>query len=108
MKHTKAGPNVQERSSENEKVEQLVRAAEYVKGTLEVSLRESDGIKNSADAVEDATAEPRPHLKLIDLVRWTVVCHVNTRRCTGVPGEEVACSLYLSLRIPANWGVLDE
>ena len=108
MKHTEAGPNVQEGSSENEEVEQLVRAAEYVKGALEVSLRESDRIKYGADAVEDATAEPRPHLKFVDLVRWTVVCHVNTCRCARVAGEEVACSLYPSLRIPADWDVLDE
>ena len=108
MKHTEAGPNVQEGSSENEEVEQLVRAAEYVKGALEVSLRESYSVQNSADAVEDATAEPRPHLKFVDLVRWTVVCHVNTRRCARVSGEEIASSLYPSLRIPADWDVLNE
>ena len=74
MEDTEAGPNVQESSSEDKEVKQLMRAAKYVKSAIGVSLWESNGVENSSDAVEYSTAEPRPQLKPVDLIRCAVVC----------------------------------
>ena len=55
VEHAEASPDVQESSSKDEKVEQLMGATKYVKGALEVSLWESKSVEYSSNAVENST-----------------------------------------------------